>query len=105
MTRRYELLRVVTARTRGPGLFEPALPLGVDKPPAVFDEFAPGVSLGAGDGELGLKLGVNRLVVEDNGVAAVFLTNADPLQNPYSMFRFPVSLKKFPVPLHREFCR
>ena len=35
--------RVVTAR--GPGLFEPVLPLGVDEPPAVFDEFAPSVSL------------------------------------------------------------
>ena len=68
MTRRYELLRVVTARTRGPGLFEPALPLGVDKPPAVFDEFAPSVPLGESDGELGLKLVVNRLVVPDNGV-------------------------------------
>src|SRR5215831_5694410 len=63
--------RVVTARTRGAGLFEPALPLGVDKPPAVFDEFAPSVSLGQRDGELGLKLVVNRLVVPDNGVDAL----------------------------------
>jgi len=37
----------------------------------VFDEFAPGVSLGAGDGELGLKLGVNRLVVKDNAVGGL----------------------------------
>ena len=35
------------------------------EPPAVLDEFAPGVSLGAHDGELGLKLGINRLVAED----------------------------------------
>ena len=62
----------MTARTRGPGLFEPALPLGVDKPPAVFDEFAPSVSLGERDGELGLKLVVNRLVVPDNGVDVLF---------------------------------
>src|SRR5262249_22422878 len=54
-----------------PGLFEAALPLGIDEPPAVLDEFTPGVSLGAGDGELGLKLGVNRLVVEDNGVGVL----------------------------------
>ena len=59
---------MVTARTRGPGLFEQALPLGVDKPPAVFDEFAPSVPLGERDGELGLKLVVNRFVVPDNGV-------------------------------------
>ena len=52
-------------------LFEPALPLGVDEPPAVFDKFAPGVSLGARDGQMGLKLGVNRLVVEDDGVGAL----------------------------------
>ena len=37
------------------------------------------------------------------GLRRRFLTNADPLQNPYSMFRFPVSLKKFPVPLHGNF--
>jgi len=55
-------------RMRGFRLFEPALPLGVDEPPAVLDEFAPSVSLGARDGELGLKLGINRLVAEDNGV-------------------------------------
>jgi hypothetical protein len=42
----------VTART----LFEPALALGVDEPPAVFDEFAPSVALGERDGELGFKL-------------------------------------------------
>ena len=47
------------------------LPLRVDEPPALLDEFAPGVSLGARDGELGLKLGVNRLVVEDNGVSVL----------------------------------
>src|SRR5262249_12500474 len=39
--------------------------------PAVLDELAPRVSLGAGDGELGLKLGVNRLVVEGNGVGVL----------------------------------
>ena len=33
-------------RERGPGLFEPALPLGVDKLAAAFNEFAQGVSLG-----------------------------------------------------------
>ena len=55
---------------RGHGLFEPALPLGVDKPPAVLDEFAPSVPLGERDGELGLKLVVNRLVVPDNGVVS-----------------------------------
>jgi hypothetical protein len=44
-----------------PGLFEPALSLGVDEPPAVFDEFAPGVSLSAGDGKLGFKLGDQRV--------------------------------------------
>ena len=49
-------------------LFEPALPLGVDEPPAVFDEFTPSVPLGERDGELGFKLVVNRLVVPDNGV-------------------------------------
>jgi len=53
------------------GLFEPALPLGVDEPPAVFDEFAPSVSLSERDGELGFKLVVNRLVVEDNGVGVL----------------------------------
>jgi hypothetical protein len=53
------------------GLFEPALLLGVDKPPAAFDEFAPSVSLGERDGELGLKLVVNRLVVEDNGAGVL----------------------------------
>ena len=37
----------------------------------MFDEFAPSVSLSARDGELGLKLGVNRLVVEDNGVGVL----------------------------------
>jgi hypothetical protein len=58
-------------RERGPGLFEPALPLGVDKLAAAFNEFAQGVSLGARDGELGLKLGVNCLVVEDNGVGVL----------------------------------
>jgi len=47
------------------------LPLGVDEPPAVFDEFAPSDSLSARDGELGLKLGVNCLVVEDNGVGVL----------------------------------
>src|SRR5262249_52319185 len=62
--------REVTAWTRR-GLFEPALPLGVDEPPAVLDELAPRVSLGAGDGELSLKLGVNRLVVADNGVGVL----------------------------------
>lgn len=46
-------------------------PLGVDKPQAVLDELAQGVSLGARYGELGLKLGVNRLVVEDNGVSVL----------------------------------
>ena len=55
-------------RGRGPGLFEPAPPLGVDKLPAVLDEFAPGVPLSERDGKLGLKLVVNRLVVADNGV-------------------------------------
>jgi len=50
------------------GLFEPALPLGVDKLPAVLDEFAPSVPLSERDGKLGLKLVVNRLVVTDNGV-------------------------------------
>jgi hypothetical protein len=44
-------------------LFEPPLPLGVDEPPAVFDEFAPSVALGERDGELGFKLFVNRFVV------------------------------------------
>jgi len=40
------------------------------------------------------------------GLVPVYaVTNTDPLQNPYSMFRFPVSPKKFPVPLHWEFCR
>ena len=53
---------------RGFRLFEPALPLGVDEPPAVFDEFALSVPLRERDGELGLKLGINRLVAEDNGV-------------------------------------
>jgi len=51
-----------------PGLFEQTLPLGIDEPPAVLDEFAIGVSLSARHGELSLKLGINRLVVEDNGV-------------------------------------
>src|SRR5262249_38231486 len=37
--------------------------------------------------------------------AAVFPHQCRTPQNPYSMFRFPVSLKKFPVPLHWEFCR
>jgi hypothetical protein len=37
----------------------------------VLDKFAPGVSLGARDGELGLKLGVNRFVVEHNGVGVL----------------------------------
>jgi len=37
----------------------------------VLNEFAPGVSLGARDGELGLKLGVNCLVVEHNGVGVL----------------------------------
>jgi hypothetical protein len=46
------------------GLFEPALVLGVDEPPALFDEFAPSVALGERDGELGFKLFVNRFVVE-----------------------------------------
>src|SRR5262249_56987409 len=41
---------------------------GVDKPPAAFDESAPSVSLRERDGELGLKLVVNRLVVANNGV-------------------------------------
>jgi hypothetical protein len=50
------------------GLFEPALALGVDEPPAVFDEFAPSVALGERDGELGFKLVINRFVVEDNCV-------------------------------------
>ena len=62
---------MATARTRGPGLFEPALPLGVDEPPAVFDEFALSVPLRERDGELGLKLLVNRLVVEDNGIGVL----------------------------------
>jgi hypothetical protein len=61
----------VTARTRGPGLFEPVLPLGVDEPPAVFDEFAPSVALGERDDELGFKLVVNRFVVEDNCVSVL----------------------------------
>ena len=64
-------------RERGPGLFEPALPLGVDKLAAAFNEFAQGVSLGARDGELGLKLGVNRLVVEDNGVGVLVWLASD----------------------------
>ena len=53
---------------RLPGLFEPALSLSVDKLPAVLDEFAPSVPLSERDGKLGLKLGVNGLVVADNGV-------------------------------------
>jgi hypothetical protein len=52
-------------------LFEPALPLGVDEPPAVFDEFAPSVALGERDGELGSKLFVNRFVVADSCVSAL----------------------------------
>jgi len=48
-------------RTRPPGLFEQTLPLGIDEPPAVLDEFAIGVSLSARDGELGLKLGIIAL--------------------------------------------
>ena len=44
-----------------PDLFEPALPLGVDEPPAVLDGFAPGVSLGARDGELGLSSSLTAL--------------------------------------------
>jgi hypothetical protein len=43
-------------------------PLGVDKLPASLGEFAPSISLGERNSELGLKLVVNRLVVEDNGV-------------------------------------
>jgi hypothetical protein len=34
----------------------------------VLDEFAPSVPLRERDGKLGLKLGVNCLVVADNGV-------------------------------------
>src|SRR6516225_2334823 len=56
------------AARRDPGLFEPALPLGVDESPALFGEFAPSVPLCERDGELGLKLGVNRLVVAYNRV-------------------------------------
>src|SRR6516162_8381094 len=69
--------REVTVCSRGDcadasfGLFEPALALGVDEPPAVFDEFAPSVSLGERDGELGLKLVINRLVVPDNGLGVL----------------------------------
>src|SRR5262245_43396784 len=48
--------------------FEPAAPLGVHKLPAAFDEVAPRISLRQRDGELGLKLIVERLVVADNGV-------------------------------------
>jgi hypothetical protein len=43
-------------------------PLGVDKLPASLGEFAPSISLGERNSELSLKLVVNRLVVEDNGV-------------------------------------
>ncbi len=53
------------------GLFEPAFALGVDEPPAVFDEFAPSVALGGRDGELRFKLVVNRFVVEDNCVSVL----------------------------------
>src|SRR2546430_17710506 len=69
--------REVTVCSRGDcadasfGLFEPALALGVDEPPAVFDEFAPSVALGERDGELGVKLVVNRFVVEDNCVSVL----------------------------------
>ena len=69
--------REVTVCSRGDcadasfGLFEPALLLGVDEPPAVFDEFAPSVALGERDGELGFKLVVNRFVVEDNCVSVL----------------------------------
>jgi hypothetical protein len=69
--------REVTVCSRGDcadasfGLFEPALALGVDEPPAVFDEFAPSVALGERDGELGFKLFVNRFVVEDNCVSVL----------------------------------
>src|SRR6516165_10322155 len=69
--------REVTVCSRGDcanasfGLFEPALALGVDEPPAVFDEFAPSISLGERDGELGLKLVINRLVVPDNGLGVL----------------------------------
>ena len=69
--------REVTVCSRGDcadasfGLFEPALVLGVDEPPAVFDEFAPSVALGERDGELGVKLVVNRFVVEDNCVSVL----------------------------------
>ena len=69
--------REVTVCSRGDcadasfGLFEPALVLGVDEPPAVFDEFAPSVALGERDGELGFKLFVNRFVVEDNCVSVL----------------------------------
>jgi hypothetical protein len=37
----------------------------------VLNEFAQGISLGARYGELGLKLGVNRLVVEDNSISVL----------------------------------
>ena len=37
----------------------------------MFDEFALSVPLRERDGELGLKLLVNRLVVEDNGVGVL----------------------------------
>jgi hypothetical protein len=69
--------REVTVCSRGDcadasfGLFEPALALGIDEPPAVFDEFAPSVPLGERDGELGFKLVVNRFVVEDNCVSVL----------------------------------
>src|SRR2546430_16422777 len=69
--------REVTVCSRGDcadasfGLFEPAFALGVDEPPAVFDEFAPSVSLSERDGELDFKLVVNRLVVGDNGVGVL----------------------------------
>src|SRR5258708_37916658 len=52
----------------GSDLFEPALALGIDEPPAVFDEFPPSVALGERDGELGFKLFVNRFVLEVNCV-------------------------------------
>src|SRR5258708_27457367 len=56
---------------RARGLFEPALPLGLDKLAASLDEFAPSVPLSEGNGELGFKLVVDVLVVENDGVDVV----------------------------------
>jgi len=38
-------------------IFEQTLPLGIDEPPAVLDEFAIGVSLSARDGDAGAGKG------------------------------------------------